>query len=61
MKKTTSGFDVIVDGATVDLFGIKLTKCPNCSGEGEIDETPEGVSSYEIFEDCDICNGTGEI
>ena len=46
---------------TSDLFGIKLTKCPNCSGEGEIDETPEGVSSYEIFEDCDICNGTGEI
>ena len=45
---------------TNDLFGMQLITCPNCMGEGEIDETPENAS-YELYEDCDICKGTGEI
>ena len=43
-----------------DLFGMQLITCPNCMGEGEIDETPKNAS-YELYEDCDICKGTGEI
>ena len=46
---------------TGDLFGIELIKCPNCDGVGEIDETPKGAKGYEIFEECDICGGTGEV
>ena len=45
---------------TNDLFGIELITCPNCMGEGEIDETPKNAT-YELYEDCDICKGTGEI
>ena len=45
---------------TNDLFGTELICCPNCMGEGEINETPENAT-YELYEDCDICKGTGEI
>ena len=58
MKKTTSGFDVIVDGATVDLFGVE--KCFNCNGEGVIIQSPEGTTCKH-YEDCNICNGMGAI
>ena len=47
--------------ATFDLFGTQMQTCPNCDGEGEIDETPKGVSHYEVHEECDICKGVGEI
>ena len=45
---------------TNDLFGTELICCTNCMGEGEINETPENAT-YELYEDCDICKGTGEI
>ena len=45
---------------TNDLFGVELITCPNCMGEGEIDETPKNAT-YELYDDCDICKGTGEI
>ena len=45
---------------TNDLFGMELITCPNCMGEGEIDETPKNAT-YELYDDCDICKGTGEI
>ena len=45
---------------THDLFGIQLITCFNCDGEGEIDETPKGAVGYSIYEECDICKGTGE-
>ena len=38
---------------TQDLF--KATTCPNCEGEGQIQED----LSKEYFEDCDICKGSG--
>jgi len=50
-KATTSGFDVIVDGATVDLFAVDT--CDHCNGEGQIEV------KNNITEDCDICNGSG--
>ena len=56
MKKTTSGFNVIVDGATVDLFGV--TDCEDCNGTGQVDTTPKGAT-YERLEDCGACNGMG--
>ena len=31
---------------TNDLFGIELITCPNCMGEGEIDET---IKKYKII------------
>ena len=58
MKKTTSGFNVIVDGATVDLFGV--TDCEDCNATGQVDKTPKGAT-YELYEDCDTCNGMGAI
>jgi len=45
---------------TNDLFGVELITCPNCMGEGEIDETPKNAT-YELYDNCDICKGTGEI
>ena len=50
-KATTSGFDVIVDGATVDLFAVET--CHHCNGECQIEV------KNNITEDCDICNGSG--
>jgi len=55
-KKTTSGFNVVVDGATVDLFGV--TDCEDCKGRGEIDIAPSGAC-YELWEDCETCSGMG--
>ena len=46
---------------TGDLFGIDFTTCPNCKGDGEIDETPKNAKGYEIYEECDICKGLGQI
>jgi hypothetical protein len=45
---------------TNNLFGTELICCTNCMGEGEINETTENATS-ELYEDCDICKGTGEI
>ena len=46
---------------TNDLFDMQLIRCPNCNGEGQIDETPEDAKGYEEYDDCDICKCTGEI
>ena len=55
-RTITSGFDVIVGGATVDLFGV--TDCVHCNATGQVDTTPKGAT-YERLEDCDACNGLG--
>ena len=46
---------------TGDLFGIELMKCFDCSGEGEIETTPKDSKNFRSWEECETCNGTGEI
>jgi DnaJ-class molecular chaperone len=41
---------------TSDLF--QVDTCFNCEGEGQVDKTPKNAT-YELYEDCDICKGTG--
>jgi DnaJ-class molecular chaperone len=46
---------------TDDLFGAKL--CPECDGNGlvQVQNTPLHETCNFIWEDCDICKGTGHI
>ena len=46
---------------TGDLFGINFIKCFDCQGTGEIDVTPTDSKHCEIIEDCETCEGLGEI
>ena len=46
---------------TNDLFGIELITCPNCNGKGHLEDTAPENATYELYEDCDICENTGEI
>ena len=46
---------------TNDLFGVELITCPNCNGKGHLEDTAPQNATYELYEDCDICKGTGEI
>ena len=40
---------------TSDLFGV--TNCEDCNGTGQsVDKAPQGVT-YELYEDCETCNG----
>ena len=42
---------------TSDLFGV--TNCEDCNGTGQtVDKAPQGVT-YELYEDCETCNGLG--
>ena len=44
---------------TSDLFGV--TNCEDCNGTGQsVDKAPQGVT-YELYEDCETCNGLGTI
>ena len=41
-----------------DLFA--ATTCPNCEGEGSfLAKEPDQYDNSEIYEDCDICKGSG--
>ena len=50
---------------TQDLF--KVENCPECDGEGKKINTKkyfDPIKKYdqsEIYEDCDICNGSGSL
>ena len=46
---------------TNDLFGTELITCPNCNGKGYLEDTAPENSTYELYEDCDICKNVGEI
>ena len=46
---------------TNDLFGIELITCPNCNGQGHLEDTAPENATYELYEDCDICKNVGEI
>jgi len=46
---------------TNDLFGTELITCPNCNGNGYLEDTAPKNANYELYEDCDICKNTGEI
>ena len=43
---------------TQDLF--KVDNCPACDGEGSfLAKEPDKYDNSEIYEDCDICKGSG--
>tara|TARA_R100001244_G_C5091040_1_gene116386 strand:+ start:161 stop:529 length:369 start_codon:yes stop_codon:yes gene_type:complete len=46
---------------TNDLFGTELITCPNCNGNGHLEDTAPKNATYELYEDCDICENAGEI
>ena len=46
---------------TNDLFSIELITCPNCNGQGHLEDTAPENATYELYEDCDICKNVGEI
>ena len=46
---------------TGDLFGMQFVKCFDCSGEGEIETTPENSKNFRSWEECETCNVTGEV
>ena len=44
---------------TSDLFD--YTPCEDCKGSGQSVDVAPKDSTYELYEDCDSCNGTGAI